>query len=131
MELHTNAGSKNTKKAADGSVIPNGYCDFCLGGSKKTGCPEDLISCADCGRSGHPSCLQFTRLPYVLPEPPYGGAPRGELELPSVSETAKREGLGLHYPDLIYHATPPPRNPHPTPHHHQTWQLDQLYSSMK
>uniref|UniRef100_A0AAZ3QKB0 PHD-type domain-containing protein n=1 Tax=Oncorhynchus tshawytscha TaxID=74940 RepID=A0AAZ3QKB0_ONCTS len=47
-------------KAADGSVIPNGYCDFCLGGSKKTGCPEDLISCADCGRSGHPSCLQFT-----------------------------------------------------------------------
>ncbi|KAK3531488.1 hypothetical protein QTP70_023277, partial [Hemibagrus guttatus] len=49
-----------SKKAADGSVIPNGYCDFCLGGSKKTGCPEDLISCADCGRSGHPSCLQFT-----------------------------------------------------------------------
>ncbi|XP_006871612.1 PREDICTED: zinc finger protein neuro-d4 [Chrysochloris asiatica] len=40
--------------------VPNGYCDFCLGGSKKTGCPEDLISCADCGRSGHPSCLQFT-----------------------------------------------------------------------
>nr|XP_033809430.1 zinc finger protein neuro-d4 isoform X2 [Geotrypetes seraphini] len=53
--------SKHTaKKAPDGSVIPNGYCDFCLGGSKKTGCPEDLISCADCGRSGHPSCLQFT-----------------------------------------------------------------------
>ncbi|KAM9031415.1 zinc finger protein neuro-d4 isoform 6-T6 [Sarcophilus harrisii] len=39
------------KKAPDGTVIPNGYCDFCLGGSKKTGCPEDLISCADCGRS--------------------------------------------------------------------------------
>uniref|UniRef100_A0A452E509 Double PHD fingers 1 n=1 Tax=Capra hircus TaxID=9925 RepID=A0A452E509_CAPHI len=49
-----------SKKAPDGTVIPNGYCDFCLGGSKKTGCPEDLISCADCGRSGHPSCLQFT-----------------------------------------------------------------------
>uniref|UniRef100_H3DA17 Double PHD fingers 1 n=1 Tax=Tetraodon nigroviridis TaxID=99883 RepID=H3DA17_TETNG len=49
-----------SKKAPDGSVIANGYCDFCLGGSKKTGCPEDLISCADCGRSGHPSCLQFT-----------------------------------------------------------------------
>uniref|UniRef100_A0AAQ4Q3W6 Double PHD fingers 1 n=1 Tax=Gasterosteus aculeatus aculeatus TaxID=481459 RepID=A0AAQ4Q3W6_GASAC len=48
------------KKAPDGSVIANGYCDFCLGGSKKTGCPEDLISCADCGRSGHLSCLQFT-----------------------------------------------------------------------
>ncbi|KAF0030711.1 hypothetical protein F2P81_017442 [Scophthalmus maximus] len=42
------------KKAADGSVIANGYCDFCLGGSKKTGCPEDLISCADCGRSVDP-----------------------------------------------------------------------------
>ncbi|KAM9031416.1 zinc finger protein neuro-d4 isoform 7-T7 [Sarcophilus harrisii] len=42
------------KKAPDGTVIPNGYCDFCLGGSKKTGCPEDLISCADCGRSGNP-----------------------------------------------------------------------------
>ncbi|KAF7473215.1 Hypothetical predicted protein [Marmota monax] len=50
----------SAKKAPDGTVIPNGYCDFCLGGSKKTGCPEDLISCADCGRSGHPSCLQFT-----------------------------------------------------------------------
>lgn len=42
----------SAKKAPDGSVIANGYCDFCLGGSKKTGCPEDLISCADCGRSG-------------------------------------------------------------------------------
>ncbi|XP_010224391.1 PREDICTED: zinc finger protein neuro-d4, partial [Tinamus guttatus] len=52
--------SRGAKKAADGSVIANGYCDFCLGGSKKTGCPEDLISCADCGRSGRPSCLQFT-----------------------------------------------------------------------
>ncbi|XP_078097212.1 zinc finger protein neuro-d4-like [Mustelus asterias] len=51
------------RKAPDGSIIPNTYCDFCLGGisgNKKTGSPEDLISCADCGRSGHPSCLQFT-----------------------------------------------------------------------
>lgn len=39
------------------------YCDFCLGGAdenRKTGQPEELVSCADCGRSGHPSCLQFT-----------------------------------------------------------------------
>ncbi|XP_059817307.1 zinc finger protein neuro-d4 isoform X2 [Hypanus sabinus] len=53
----------DTRKAPDGSIIPNTYCDFCLGGTsgnKKTGFPEDLISCADCGRSGHPSCLQFT-----------------------------------------------------------------------
>jgi len=38
------------------------YCDFCLGNTdenKKSGTSEELISCADCGRSGHPSCLQF------------------------------------------------------------------------
>ncbi|KAL9952185.1 hypothetical protein ACROYT_G039400 [Oculina patagonica] len=42
---------------------PNNYCDFCLGDvfeNKSTGFPEELLSCADCGRSGHPSCLQFT-----------------------------------------------------------------------
>ncbi|XP_045464684.1 zinc finger protein ubi-d4 B isoform X1 [Harmonia axyridis] len=42
---------------------PSPYCDFCLGDSrenKKTGCAEELVSCSDCGRSGHPSCLQFT-----------------------------------------------------------------------
>ncbi|XP_056633088.1 zinc finger protein ubi-d4-like [Diorhabda sublineata] len=39
------------------------YCDFCLGDSrenKKTGIQEELVSCSDCGRSGHPTCLQFT-----------------------------------------------------------------------
>ncbi|XP_043935643.1 zinc finger protein neuro-d4 isoform X2 [Protopterus annectens] len=64
VERHTLPFSRKNnhkpKKAPDGTIIPSGYCDFCLGGSKKTGCPEDLISCADCGRSGHPSCLQFT-----------------------------------------------------------------------
>ncbi|XP_046401062.1 zinc finger protein ubi-d4 A [Ischnura elegans] len=42
---------------------PSPYCDFCLGDAtenKKTGRPEELVSCSDCGRSGHPSCLQFT-----------------------------------------------------------------------
>lgn len=70
---------------------PSTYCDFCLGDAsenKKSGQPEELVSCADCGRSGkasgpidqsacsstvtrhallfnfcfpgHPSCLQFT-----------------------------------------------------------------------
>jgi len=41
----------------------NDYCDFCLGDAdenKKTGESEELVSCADCGRSGHPTCLQFT-----------------------------------------------------------------------
>ncbi|EDV22649.1 uncharacterized protein TRIADDRAFT_28636 [Trichoplax adhaerens] len=45
------------------SVESNRYCDFCLGDvnlNKKTGQSERLISCADCGRSGHPSCLKFT-----------------------------------------------------------------------
>lgn len=43
------------QKGPDGTVIPNNYCDFCLGGSnmnKKSGRPEELVSCADCGRSG-------------------------------------------------------------------------------
>ena len=36
-------------------VKPSGYCDFCLGDAsenKKTGKPEELVSCAECGRSG-------------------------------------------------------------------------------
>uniref|UniRef100_A0A3Q3GH05 Double PHD fingers 2 n=1 Tax=Labrus bergylta TaxID=56723 RepID=A0A3Q3GH05_9LABR len=51
------------KKGPDGIALPNNYCDFCLGDSKtnhKTGQSEELVSCSDCGRSGHPSCLQFT-----------------------------------------------------------------------
>ena len=34
---------------------PSPYCDFCLGDAtenKKSGHPEELVSCADCGRSG-------------------------------------------------------------------------------
>lgn len=34
---------------------PSPYCDFCLGDAsenKKSGAPEVLVSCADCGRSG-------------------------------------------------------------------------------
>ncbi|XP_031356116.1 zinc finger protein ubi-d4 B-like isoform X2 [Photinus pyralis] len=44
-------------------AMPSPYCDFCLGDSrenKKTGGSEELVSCADCGRSAHPTCLQFT-----------------------------------------------------------------------
>ncbi|XP_030766266.1 zinc finger protein ubi-d4 B isoform X1 [Sitophilus oryzae] len=47
----------------DKKVPPSPYCDFCLGDStqnKKTGGMEELVSCSDCGRSGHPTCLQFT-----------------------------------------------------------------------
>ncbi|KOB75265.1 Requim [Operophtera brumata] len=35
---------------------PSPYCDFCLGDdrkNKKTGTPEQLVSCSDCGRSGN------------------------------------------------------------------------------
>lgn len=41
---------KNKKKKNSRSA----YCDFCLGNveSNKGGMPEELISCADCGRSG-------------------------------------------------------------------------------
>ncbi|CAL4111251.1 unnamed protein product, partial [Meganyctiphanes norvegica] len=44
-------------------VQPSPYCDFCLGDAsmnKKSMEPEELVSCSDCGRSGHPTCLQFT-----------------------------------------------------------------------
>ncbi|MBN3314009.1 REQU protein, partial [Atractosteus spatula] len=54
---------QKSKKGPDGLALPNNYCDFCLGDSKinhKTGQSEELVSCSDCGRSGHPSCLQFT-----------------------------------------------------------------------
>ncbi|XP_070818666.1 D4, zinc and double PHD fingers family 2, like isoform X6 [Chaetodon trifascialis] len=52
-----------TKKGPNGLALPNDYCDFCLGDStlnQKTGQSEELVSCSDCGRSGHPTCLQFT-----------------------------------------------------------------------
>lgn len=51
--------SANEKPRAN----PSTYCDFCLGDArenKKTGTSEELVSCSDCGRSGHPTCLQFT-----------------------------------------------------------------------
>ncbi|XP_072345755.1 LOW QUALITY PROTEIN: zinc finger protein ubi-d4-like [Scyliorhinus torazame] len=54
---------ESSQERADGLALPNNYCDFCLGDSglnKKTGQSEELVSCSDCGRSGHPSWLQFT-----------------------------------------------------------------------
>ncbi|XP_063046147.1 D4, zinc and double PHD fingers family 2, like isoform X2 [Engraulis encrasicolus] len=65
-EIHTPAPREETKtpkKGPNGLAMPNDYCDFCLGDSnmnQKTGQSEELVSCSDCGRSGHPSCLQFT-----------------------------------------------------------------------
>ena len=40
---------------------PSSYCDFCLGSAdinKKSGSSEELVSCADCGRSG--TCTAFS-----------------------------------------------------------------------
>ncbi|XP_061853668.1 zinc finger protein DPF3 isoform X3 [Colius striatus] len=51
--VHRNENHK-PQKGPDGVIIPNNYCDFCLGGSnmnKKSGRPEELVSCSDCGRS--------------------------------------------------------------------------------
>uniref|UniRef100_A0A8R1TQD4 Uncharacterized protein n=1 Tax=Onchocerca volvulus TaxID=6282 RepID=A0A8R1TQD4_ONCVO len=45
------------------SIDVSTVCDLCLGDcnqNKKTMKAEQLISCHDCGRSGHPSCLKFT-----------------------------------------------------------------------
>ncbi|XP_015365863.1 PREDICTED: zinc finger protein neuro-d4 isoform X3 [Diuraphis noxia] len=57
-EGYTKTKSGGNNKSAN----PSPYCDFCLGDevSNKSGQPEILISCSDCGRSGHPTCLQFT-----------------------------------------------------------------------
>lgn len=51
------------QKSKDERAPPNKYCDFCLGDSeenRKTKSAEKMVSCSDCGRSAHPTCLQFT-----------------------------------------------------------------------
>ncbi|XP_077178794.1 zinc finger protein DPF3 isoform X3 [Paroedura picta] len=58
---HRNENHK-PQKGPDGIIISNNYCDFCLGGSnmnKKSGRPEELVSCSDCGRSVNYSSLRF------------------------------------------------------------------------
>lgn len=63
---HSAEGSEfggNRPKGKGSVASPSNYCDFCLGDSvenKKTKSAESLVSCSDCGRSAHPSCLQFT-----------------------------------------------------------------------
>uniref|UniRef100_A0A3P8W127 Uncharacterized protein n=1 Tax=Cynoglossus semilaevis TaxID=244447 RepID=A0A3P8W127_CYNSE len=41
---------------------PIPICSFCLGTKEQNRDkkPEELVSCADCGNSGHPSCLKFS-----------------------------------------------------------------------
>lgn len=57
------ATTQASRSEVDDKAEANDYCDFCLGDkneNKQTGTREELVSCSDCGRSGHPSCLQFT-----------------------------------------------------------------------
>ena len=44
-------------------VTPSGICSFCLGTEElnRDKKHEELISCHDCGNSGHPSCLQYNK----------------------------------------------------------------------
>lgn len=64
----TNNTNKNgtSRATASADMLDNNdnslYCDFCLGDTKenkKTHKPEELVSCSDCGRSAHPTCLNF------------------------------------------------------------------------
>ncbi|CAF4226030.1 unnamed protein product [Rotaria socialis] len=52
------SASHDKKKVAK----PIGICGFCLGDNEKNanGVPEKMINCAECGNSGHPSCLQYS-----------------------------------------------------------------------
>lgn len=70
------------KKGPDGLALPNNYCDFCLGDSKinkKTGQPEELVSCSDCGRSGKGEGKPSSP-PRASPNHPRHLRPPGEAE---------------------------------------------------
>ncbi|XP_022251988.1 histone acetyltransferase KAT6A-like isoform X2 [Limulus polyphemus] len=43
-------------------AVPIPICSFCRGTaeSNREGVSEELISCADCGNSGHPNCLKYS-----------------------------------------------------------------------
>ena len=56
-EEHGEPIDRSKMKTIHGKEIAKslGYCDFCLGdalSNKKTGKAEELVSCAECGRSG-------------------------------------------------------------------------------
>ena len=60
----SNKEKEKDKDKDKDKASPSKYCDFCLGDSdenKKTSSAEKMISCSDCGRSAHPTCLQFTQ----------------------------------------------------------------------
>uniref|UniRef100_A0A914H1N4 Uncharacterized protein n=1 Tax=Globodera rostochiensis TaxID=31243 RepID=A0A914H1N4_GLORO len=66
-KLHVHQSDSNNETPKSPIISPkvqvSDYCDFCLGSSLQNaeGEAEPLISCHDCGRSGHPTCLKFTK----------------------------------------------------------------------
>jgi zinc finger protein ubi-d4 len=60
ISMEHEAAAKSTRMRAvagakDKQSLSSGYCDFCLGDAaenKKTHRSEELVSCAECGRSG-------------------------------------------------------------------------------
>jgi len=54
----------DTQLVPEGDVSPMPVCSYCYGTSEcnsKTGKSEQLLSCADCGSSGHPSCMKLSK----------------------------------------------------------------------
>jgi hypothetical protein len=54
-------------------VKPNMVCSFCLGTEEnnRSNVAEELLSCYECGNSGHPSCLKYSKelVEYIKAEP--------------------------------------------------------------
>ncbi|KAK2460903.1 hypothetical protein APHAL10511_007373 [Amanita phalloides] len=48
-------------------------CGFCQGndGKNKMGVPEEMVTCDECGRSGHPSCMNLTEIGDVISQYPW------------------------------------------------------------
>ncbi|KAG8748277.1 hypothetical protein FRC10_007667 [Ceratobasidium sp. 414] len=48
--------------------VPEPECSFCQGDDQKNkyGVAEPMVSCASCGRSGHPTCIQIPQLADVI-----------------------------------------------------------------
>lgn len=53
--------------------VPETECSFCKGDDQnnKHGLPEPMASCAVCGRSGHPSCMEIPHLTDVIRNYPW------------------------------------------------------------
>uniref|UniRef100_A0A0N4ZP94 PHD finger protein 10 n=1 Tax=Parastrongyloides trichosuri TaxID=131310 RepID=A0A0N4ZP94_PARTI len=63
QHIHPEMESVADPSIPDPVINVSTTCDFCGGNkrkNRKTGKPEVLVSCHDCGRSCHPSCCNFT-----------------------------------------------------------------------